>query len=211
MGSVAAAIRLLSRVNRTLKFPRFTEVVYRQIFRVTGAHKKTGPRDARPGNHPIRCNRTPKVTGGSEWAASHRLATEADLTETERSAAGGRSLATLFGRLGFGFATLGVALSGLVSVASAVAARAMARVATVATVAAMAAMATTEAAMATMAATRTAAIIATTITRAATMAVPGRSLLFTTQEGDAGHGEEDRQAESKSTIHREVPPTKRYG
>lgn len=43
------------------------------------------------------------------------------------------------------------------------------------------------------------------------MTMSGRSLLFTTQEGDADHGEENRQAESKSTIHREVPPTKRYG
>jgi len=84
-----------------------------------------------------------------------------------------------------------------------------------AAMATMAAVATTStvAAVATMAAVAraAAAIIAAAVASTATMTMSGRSLLFTTQEGDADHGEENRQAESKSTIHREVPPTKRYG
>lgn len=142
-----------------------------------------------------------------------RLATEADLTETERSAAGGRFGASFFGRLGLGFTFSGaffgrgLAAAAIAGAATIVAARA--RVATMAAVAAASAVA----AVATMAAVAraAAAIIAAAVASTATMTMSGRSLLFTTQEGDADHGEENRQAESKSTIHREVPPTKRYG
>ena len=129
-----------------------------------------------------------------------RLATEADLTETERSAAGGRLGTSFFGRLGLGF-TFSGRLGSFTAAAIAHAATIVA-----ARVAAMAAMATMAAV-----ARAAAAIIAAAVASTATMTMSGRSLLFTTQEGDADHGEEDRQAESKSTIHREVPPTKRYG
>ena len=147
-----------------------------------------------------------------------RLATEADLTETERSAAGGRFGASFFGRLGLGFAFRG-AFFGRSFTTAAIAHAATivaARVTAMAAMATMAAVATTStvAAMATMAAVAraaAAAIVAAAVASTATMAMSGRSLLFTTQEGDADHGEENRQAESKSTIHREVPPTKRYG
>ena len=146
-----------------------------------------------------------------------RLATEADLTETERSAAGGRLGTSFFGRLGLGFAFRG-AFFGRSFTTAAIAHAATivaARVTAMAAMATMAAVATTStvAAMATMAAVAraAAAIIAAAVASTATMTMSGRSLLFTTQEGDADHGEEDRQAESKSTIHREVPPTKRYG
>ena len=144
-----------------------------------------------------------------------RLATEADLTETERSAAGGRLGTSFFGRLGLGFTFSGrlgsFTAAAIAHAATIVAARvtAMAAMATMAAVAAT----STVAAVATMAAVAraAAAIIAAAVASTATMAMSGRSLLFTTQEGDADHGEENRQAESKSTIHREVPPTKRYG
>lgn len=144
-----------------------------------------------------------------------RLATEADLTETERSAAGGRLGTSFFGRLGLGFTfsgRLGSFTAAAIAHAATIVAARVAAMAAMATMAAVAATSTV-AAVATMAAVAraAAAIIAAAVASTATMTMSGRSLLFTTQEGDADHGEEDRQAESKSTIHREVPPTKRYG
>lgn len=145
-----------------------------------------------------------------------RLATEADLTETERSAAGGRFGASFFGRLGLGFTfsgRLGSFTAAAIAHAATIVAARVAAMAAMATMAAVAATSTV-AAVATMAAVAraaAAAIVAAAVASTATMAMSGRSLLFTTQEGDADHGEENRQAESKSTIHREVPPTKRYG